>query len=198
MRRGGNTVLDEVDADMPGGVCTVLTGASGAGKSALLRLLIRLDDPDAGHITLDGTDLTAHDVLALRRRVQLVAQQPILLTDSVLGELRTACPELTEARAEVLLAGACLSAFSAAPPAGCPVGKRPGSAWLGHWRWVRRCCRPMNPPPPSTTLPLGRSTTSWPNSSPAAGGGAGQPRSRPDPPSRGPGDHPRPRPPRSL
>ncbi|MGI5218051.1 ABC transporter ATP-binding protein [Nocardia sp. CA-290969] len=110
VRRGGNTVLDEVDADIPGGVCTVLTGASGAGKSALLRLLIRLDDPDAGHITLDGTDLTAHDVLALRRRVQLVAQQPILLTDSVLGELRTARPDLTETRAEVLLARAGLPA----------------------------------------------------------------------------------------
>ncbi|WP_280398728.1 ABC transporter ATP-binding protein [Nocardia carnea] len=110
LRRGGTTVLDGLAADIPGGACTVLTGPSGAGKSALLRLLIRLDDPDIGRITFDGMDLTAHDVLALRRRVQLVAQRPVLLTGSVLSEVRIARPDLTETQVETLLVRAGLPA----------------------------------------------------------------------------------------
>lgn len=110
VRRGGTTVLDEVDVDIPGGVCTVLTGPSGAGKSSLLRLLIRLDDPDTGRIAFDGMDLTRYDVLDLRRRVQLVAQHPILLADTVLGELRCAQPDLMREAAANLLERAGLPA----------------------------------------------------------------------------------------
>jgi putative ABC transport system ATP-binding protein len=117
-------VLDEVDAEIPGGVCTVLTGPSGAGKSSLLRLLIRLDDPDTGRITFDGRDLARYDVLALRRRVQLVAQHPILLTDSVLGDLRCAQPDLTREDATALLERAGLPAgFGDRPTAGLSGGE---------------------------------------------------------------------------
>lgn len=94
LRRGGAVVLDEVGAQIPPGVCTAVVGRSGAGKSQLLRLLVRLADPDTGQITFHGSSLRRYDVLDLRRRVQLVAQHPTVLTDSVVSEIRLGCPDL--------------------------------------------------------------------------------------------------------
>jgi putative ABC transport system ATP-binding protein len=96
LRRGAATVLAGIDAEIPAGCCTGVTGPSGAGKSTLLRLLNRLEDPAAGRVLLDGTPLLEWDVLALRRRVVLVGQQPVLLSDTVGAELRVAAPQLSE------------------------------------------------------------------------------------------------------
>jgi putative ABC transport system ATP-binding protein len=99
----GRSVLVDVDAEVPHGRCTALVGPSGAGKTTLLRLLNRLGDPTAGRITLDGVGLPDLDVLALRRRVGLVAQRPVLLTDTVADELRVGRLDLPTARAAELL-----------------------------------------------------------------------------------------------
>jgi peptide/nickel transport system ATP-binding protein len=56
-----------------------IVGESGCGKSTLARLLVRLEDPTAGRIELDGRDVTAlrhGDLAGFRRRVQLVFQDP--------------------------------------------------------------------------------------------------------------------------
>jgi putative ABC transport system ATP-binding protein len=87
LTRGRARVLDQVSAVVPGGRCTAVVGASGAGKSSLLRLLNRLDDPTSGMVRYRGTPVEQLDVLALRREVQLVAQQPVLLADTVADEL---------------------------------------------------------------------------------------------------------------
>src|SRR5262249_35250084 len=81
---------------LPAGQCTAIVGPSGSGKSTMLRLLNRLAEPTAGRVLLDRTPLSEFDVLALRRRIALVAQQPVLLTDRVADDLRLARPELTE------------------------------------------------------------------------------------------------------
>ena len=101
--RGPATLLTHVSASIPAGRCTAVTGASGAGKSTLLRLLNRLAEPTAGRITLDDVPLAELDVLALRRRVGLVAQAPVLLTDRVLDEVRVGRHDLAEAGAVELL-----------------------------------------------------------------------------------------------
>lgn len=103
VQRGAVTVLDRFSAEIDSGARTVVTGPSGTGKSSLLRLLIRLDDPDTGRITFGGVGLTRYDVLGLRRQVQLVAQQPTLLTDTVLGDLRCAQPDLVREDGAALL-----------------------------------------------------------------------------------------------
>jgi putative ABC transport system ATP-binding protein len=92
LRREATPVLDHVYGRIPAAACTAVVGRSGAGKSTLLRLLTRLDDPDAGCITFHGTPLARYDVLDLRRRVQVVAQQPVLLTGSVVDEVRLGRP----------------------------------------------------------------------------------------------------------
>ena len=103
VRRGGTLLLDQVTCQIPAGACTAVTGPSGSGKTTLLRLLNRLDDPDAGRVCLDGRPLPDLDVLALRRRVALVAQAPVLLTGQVLDELRAGQPDLGEQDAAGLL-----------------------------------------------------------------------------------------------
>jgi putative ABC transport system ATP-binding protein len=101
--RGPATLLAEVSVSIPAGRCTAVMGGSGAGKSTLLRLLNRLTEPTTGRVLLDDVSIAELDVLALRRRVGLVAQAPVLLTDRVLDEVRVGRPDLPEARAVELL-----------------------------------------------------------------------------------------------
>jgi putative ABC transport system ATP-binding protein len=55
---------------------TLLVGPSGSGKSSLMRLLNRLDDPTSGEIRMDGRRLSDFPPLDLRRKVVMVGQQP--------------------------------------------------------------------------------------------------------------------------
>lgn len=91
-------VLDDVDLELTLGGISVLVGASGSGKSSLLRLCNRLDVPTRGRVLLDGVDLATLDPLALRRRVGMVFQRPTLFAGSVRDNCRVADPEADEQR----------------------------------------------------------------------------------------------------
>ena len=73
---------------------TAVVGPSGAGKTTLVRLLNRLDDPDSGVVLLDGEDVRSYDVIALRRRVQYVGQVPVTFPGSVADNLGGADPSV--------------------------------------------------------------------------------------------------------
>jgi putative ABC transport system ATP-binding protein len=103
VRRGDAVLLDAVSADIHEGACTAVAGYSGSGKSTLLRLLNRFVDPSTGTVAFCGAPLNDHDVLRLRRRVGLVAQQPVLLADRVADDLRVGRPDLTDAGAAALM-----------------------------------------------------------------------------------------------
>lgn len=103
LRRGDTTILDRVSATIPANGCTVLMGPSGSGKSSLLRLLVRLEEPSSGEVRLEGRPLPSIDVLDLRRRVQLVPQQPTLVTEMIADEVRVGRPGLTRSEVAVLL-----------------------------------------------------------------------------------------------
>jgi ATP-binding cassette, subfamily B, bacterial len=85
-----------------------LVGPSGAGKSTVFQLLLRYYDPDAGAITLDGVELKHADPLALRRRLALVPQDPVIFGASVLDNVRYGRPEAGDA--DVL--AACEAAYA--------------------------------------------------------------------------------------
>jgi putative ABC transport system ATP-binding protein len=82
-------VVSGFSAGVPEGRLTVMVGPSGAGKTTLLRLLNRLDDPDGGAVLLGGRDVRDYDVLALRRRVQLVGQVPVTFPGTVAANIET-------------------------------------------------------------------------------------------------------------
>ncbi|HEX2038823.1 MAG TPA: ATP-binding cassette domain-containing protein [Acidimicrobiales bacterium] len=76
-------ILADFSAAVPRHGLTAVVGPSGSGKTTLVRLLNRLDDPDAGVVLFDGRDARDYDVLDLRRRVQLVGQVPVTFPGTV-------------------------------------------------------------------------------------------------------------------
>ena len=99
----GARLLDAVSGSIQAGRCTAVIGPSGAGKTTLLRVLNRLEDPTAGRVLLDGKPIGEMDVPGLRRRVGLVAQRPVLLTDGVADELRVGRRDLSAEQSLALL-----------------------------------------------------------------------------------------------
>ncbi len=80
-------VLDASAVAWPG-QRVVLQGPPGAGKSLLLRLIARLQEPDAGAVLLDGQDLARHDPESVRRVVRMTSSELPLLRGSVGKNLR--------------------------------------------------------------------------------------------------------------
>jgi len=68
-------VLHQVDVRFPRGRITSIVGPSGAGKSSLLRLLLRLEEPDQGEVCVDGTPLPEVSLPDLRRQLSVVWQE---------------------------------------------------------------------------------------------------------------------------
>ena len=81
-------ILKGISLSAPSGELTVIVGPSGGGKSTLVRLVNRLEDPTSGRILIDGEDIAAFDPLQLRRRVGMAAQKPFMFEGSVLDNLQ--------------------------------------------------------------------------------------------------------------
>ncbi len=75
-------VLQGLDLEIEPGQTVALVGPSGAGKSTVMQLLLRFYDPQQGLIRLDGVDLRKADPAALRRRIAVVAQEPVIFGTS--------------------------------------------------------------------------------------------------------------------
>lgn len=81
-------VLDGLSLAVRSGECVAITGPSGAGKSTIAQLLLRLVDPDAGAVRLNGSDLRDASGTALRRRIALMTQDAPVFLDSIRANLR--------------------------------------------------------------------------------------------------------------
>jgi len=88
--RGGHEILRGISLDLPREAITALIGPSGAGKTSLLRLLNRLDDPIRGDVFYAGEPIRSYPIGALRRRVGFVFQTPTMFPGTVEENLRTA------------------------------------------------------------------------------------------------------------
>lgn len=84
--------LHDIDLRLAPGSRLALVGPSGAGKSTLAALLVRFLDPDAGRLTLGGSDLRALCQEDVRARVSLDAQDAYLFSTSIKENVRLARP----------------------------------------------------------------------------------------------------------
>lgn len=89
----GPPALAGVSLQIAAGSTVALVGASGSGKSTLIELLLRLRDPTAGRIVLDGVDLAQLDRKQARRRIAVVMPEPFLYSRSVRDNLRFGRPD---------------------------------------------------------------------------------------------------------
>jgi putative ABC transport system ATP-binding protein len=85
--RGDVHTLRDVDLDIPAGEVVALVGPSGAGKTSLVRLLNRLDDPVSGTVTYDGAAIESIYVRELRRKIAFVFQTPVMFDGTVADNL---------------------------------------------------------------------------------------------------------------
>ncbi|MCF8605728.1 ABC transporter ATP-binding protein/permease [Gordonia sp. HY442] len=75
--------LTDVDLHVPAGGSLALVGATGAGKSTVVKLLARFYDPTSGHVRMDGTDLRDIGIARYRSRLGVVPQEPHLFAGDV-------------------------------------------------------------------------------------------------------------------
>jgi ATP-binding cassette, subfamily B, bacterial len=149
----GDAVLHNISLRIEPGECVAIVGASGSGKSSLLRLLLRLYEPSSGRITLDGLGLPDWPLAQLRAQMSVVLQEPHVLSASVAQTIAygapTASPQAIQSAAR--LAGA--DDFVQALPMGYhePIGLR-GERLSGGQRQRLALARALLRPAPVLLL----------------------------------------------
>jgi len=89
-------VLHDVTLDVVPGTTLAVVGPTGSGKSTLASLLVRLSDPDAGAVRIDGVDLREVREGGVARAAALVPQQTFLFDDTVRGNITLGDPALSD------------------------------------------------------------------------------------------------------
>jgi len=119
-------VLHGIDIDVPAGATVAVVGPTGAGKSTLVRLVLRLHDPTGGRVLLDGHDLRELQVADLRRAMGLVSQSVFLFDGTVADNLRYGREHATRDQLEAAARAAEAHDFVMALPQGYDtlVGER--------------------------------------------------------------------------
>ena len=82
------TAVNNLSLHIEPGKYFALVGASGAGKSSILSLLLRFYEPDSGAILLDGKDTRTVTQESLRNQIGIVTQDTFLFHDSILNNIR--------------------------------------------------------------------------------------------------------------
>ncbi|MCC9953267.1 ABC transporter ATP-binding protein [Streptococcus agalactiae] len=91
---GDHTIIDNISCYIQRGEFFVLVGASGSGKTTILKMINRLIEPSQGAITLDGENITSLDLRQLRLETGYVLQQIALFPNLTVGENIELIPEM--------------------------------------------------------------------------------------------------------
>lgn len=88
-------VLENVSFVIPKGKTTAIVGATGAGKSTLVKLLLRINDVTAGTISYSGTDIRSLSQQTIRQVISYVPQKAFLFSGTILSNLLMGNAEAT-------------------------------------------------------------------------------------------------------
>lgn len=118
--------LEDVSFLAAPGTTTALVGPSGAGKSTIVKLALRLLDPQQGRVLIDGLDVRAVKQTSLRSAVALVPQDVALFNDTIAANIAFARPDADAAAVWAAAEAAELADFIRALPEGLEtkVGER--------------------------------------------------------------------------
>src|SRR5262249_39101224 len=104
-------VLDGFDLELAPGETVALIGKSGAGKSTVAQLLLRLADPVEGRLTVGGVDLAQCRADAWRRQLAWVPQRPTIFRGTVAENIRLGDVNAADARVRAAAEAAGADAF---------------------------------------------------------------------------------------
>ena len=104
----GTPVLRDVSFRVEPGETVALVGPPGSGKSTILDLLLRVNEPDAGAIRVDGRDLRELPLREARKLFAAVLQEPFLFSRSVADNIRLAAPHAAREDVEAAAQAACV------------------------------------------------------------------------------------------
>jgi ATP-binding cassette, subfamily B, bacterial len=145
-------VLQDINFEVQPGQCIALVGPSGAGKSTIASLILRLYDPTAGKVMIDGRDIRTYRLESLRRQISVVMQDSLLFAASIrdniaIWERESVRPDAIEVAARLANA----HDFIMALPDGYDtiIGER-GVTFSGGERQriaIARACHPECPDP---------------------------------------------------
>lgn len=118
-------VIDSSSFSVTAGEHFCIVGPTGAGKSTVLQLLLRLYDPTSGSIYLDGVDLRDIEMSSLRDRFGLVSQQPWMMDGTIADNIAFGRGDATRAEIEIIGRFALIDEFVDRFPLGydTPVGE---------------------------------------------------------------------------
>lgn len=91
----GSKVFEGLNLKIRSKSITALVGHTGAGKTTIANLILRLYDPQKGRVLIDGVDIRKYTIRSLRRQVSLIPQEPVLFQGTVLDNIRIGNPEAT-------------------------------------------------------------------------------------------------------
>jgi ATP-binding cassette subfamily C protein CydC len=117
-RDGAAPALQQVSFELRAGQRLAVVGASGAGKSSLVNLLLRFWDYSSGSITLGGVELRTCAGEDVRRHIAVVSQDTYLFNATIRDNLLVARPEASQEELEAACRDAQLHDFIVALPAG--------------------------------------------------------------------------------
>ncbi|MEM9999309.1 MAG: ABC transporter transmembrane domain-containing protein [Pseudomonadota bacterium] len=124
--RTETAALRDFSLSVRNGETVAIVGASGAGKSTIVALLLRQYDPDQGRITMGGVDISDFTLYDLRQQMAIVPQDPIILSGTVYDNIAFARQNATVAEVEAAAAAAQAHQFITGLPKGyqTQVGER--------------------------------------------------------------------------
>ncbi len=96
------SIFRELDFVVPQGTNVAIVGPSGGGKSTIASLLLRFYSPSAGRILINGTDIAGMNAKALRRKIGVVPQEPVLFSGTIAENIAYGKPHAS--RAEIVAA----------------------------------------------------------------------------------------------
>ncbi len=97
-KQEAQAVLSDLSLNADAGTITAIVGATGSGKSTMMSLLLRLFDPDQGHVTINDVDLRELRISDVRRNCAIALQKNVLFNETVANNISFGAGQVSRAQ----------------------------------------------------------------------------------------------------